>query len=492
MTESEETDLGRRTGSAAVRGLRWAFWLNAVTLPMSFLTSLVLGRSSAGALGVYSATQIFIGGFQTFFIFGGNPVFTRFVPTLPRERRIAFLWSYLALVVGIFTTVALVLAFPARVALDRLLERFGSPAPALAYLVAVTVVIWAFCSYFLYGIEQAPRAALALKFVVVGYFAFAMACLTPAGSALLRDPAGSLWIATAIIYAAAAGLAAAFVAAAPSRSNGTRGGFYLPPGFWSVVVYTHLGTVVEFVYTSLSPSVVLLWLDVDSLGRLTAALRWVTLLSLLPAMFVSVVAPGFARLDASGRRDDALRRTRSAVRAAELAVVPSVFALILFAPAFMGLFGPDYREHAGLLRIAALSALAGPTVYIGSGLAVALGALRAYLAVSVLYVTASLVLNVVLIPKLGLAGAATAMAVSSAAQCVIVTFVLRGVGFRGSRTTWIGWSLGVAVAAMTSVVQPGLAPALGAWLVVTAVFAWAAGATWSELRALSARLMGAR
>lgn len=491
MTESGD-DLGNRTGSAAVRGLRWAFWLNAVTLPMSFATSLVLGRSSAGALGAYTATQIFIGAFQTFFIFGGNAVFTRFVPTLPRDRRIAFLLSYLALVLGIFTAAALLLAFPARVALDRLLERFGSPAPVLAYAVAASVVVWAFCSYFLYGIEQAPKAALALKFVVLGYFVFAMTCLAPAGSALLRNPPRSLWAATAVIYGLAACLAAALVAAAPSLHAVNRTGFYLPPGFWAVVVYTHLGTVVEFVYSSLSPSVVLLWLDVESLGRLTAALRWVALLALLPAMFVSVVAPGFAKLDASGRRDDALRRTRSAVRAAELAVVPSVFALILFAPAFMGLFGPGYRDHAGLLRIAALSALAGPTVYIGSGLAVALGALRAYLAVSVLYVAASLVLNAVLVPRLGLAGAAAAMAVSSAAQCVIVTIVLRGVGFRGSRSTWIGWSLGVAVAAFASLVQPALAPAFVVWLALTAGFAWGAGATWSELRGLSARLMGAR
>ena len=476
-----------------MRGIRWAFWLNAVTLPMSFVTSLVLGRSSAGALGSYTAVQIFIGAFQTFFIFGGNAVFTRFVPTLPRERRVAFLLSYLGLVLGIFTAAALVLGFPGRGALDRLLERFGSPAPSLAYLVAACVVVWAFCSYFLYGVEQAPRAALSLKFVVFGYFVFALLCLVPSGASLLRDPSRSLWTATALIYGGAALLSAAFVALVPSPGlSSPPPRWFLPQGFWTVVVYTHLGTVVEFVYTSLSPAVVLLWLDVASLGRLTAALRWVTLLALLPAMLVSVVAPGFAKLDASGLREEALRRTRASVRAAELAVVPSVFALILFAPEFMGLFGPDYRDHAGLLRLAALSALAGPTVSIGTGLAVAFGALRAYLAVSVLYVAASLALAVALIPPFGLTGAAAATAVSSAIQCAFVTIVLRGIGFRGSRATAAAWLLGGAVAAYAWFETPGWIVAVGAWLAAIALFGWAAGVTPAELRALSARLVGAR
>jgi O-antigen/teichoic acid export membrane protein len=473
-----------------VRGVRWVFWVSLITLPMSFLTNLVLGRRSVEALGMYGAIQILLGGFQTFLIFGGNAVFTRFVPRMSRDRRFSFLVSYAGLVLSFFTAAWLLARLVAPAATDGLLARFGAPPPAMAYLLGVAVVIWAFGSHFLYGVERAREAVFALKLAVPGYFIFTLLVLTPIGQDWLAQPTKPLWWATCAAYGASALVAASFVFALPSDTMERRWGWFLPAGFWSVVCYTHLGTVVEFVYSSLAPSVVLLWLDVASLGRLTAALRWITLISLLPGMLVSVVIPGLAKLDAAGLRADALSQLRASIRAAELAVVPCVLALILLAPELMGVFGPDYRDFAGILRIAALSSLAGPVVYLGTGLAVAFGRMRAYLIVSVLYVAASLSLSLVLVPALGLTGAAIAIAVSSAIQAFAMLLMARRWGLRPPRTSVIGWSFGLLTLAIAELLTPPWPFAAAMWVLLCAAFAWSAGMTVSEAGRLVGRALG--
>jgi O-antigen/teichoic acid export membrane protein len=197
-----------------------------------------------------------------------------------------------------------------------------------------------------------------------------------------------------------------------------------------------------------------------------------------------------ARLESSGLRDDALRQVRSAVRVSELAVTPAVFAFVFFAPEFMEVFGREYREHAPLLRIVSLSALAGPAVYVGSGLAIAFGALRSYLSVSLAYVVISVALNMALIPWFGLQGAAVATALSAAAQCGAVTIVTRRLGYLPPRTTGLSWLFGFAVLAIASFAQPGWIAAGAWWLVMTAAFYATAGVSRDEVALLAARAIG--
>ena len=484
------SDLGRTTKRSAVRGIRWVLWLNAITLPMSFATNLVLGRHSVEALGMYGAIQILITGFQTFLIIGGYAVFTRFVPGMPRDRRFPFLTSYAALVLSFFTTAWVLGRLLAPAAVDALLARFGGPPPAMAYLMGLAVVVWAFGSHFLYGVERAREAAFALKLVVAVYFLFSFLVLTPVGRGWLAHPETSLWWATCAAYGTASVVAAGFVLAIPREAMERRWGWFLPAGFWAVVLYTHLGTVVEFVYSSLTPSVVFWWLDVAALGRLTAAIRWIMLVSLLPGMLMSVVTPGIAKLESAGLRDEALVQVRVAMRVSELAVVPCVLAIILFAAELMGVFGADYRAFAGILRIAALSALAGPVVYLGTGLAIALGELRAYLAVSVVYVISSLGLSLLLIPAFGLTGAAIAIAVSSAIQCLAMILMARSWGLRPARTTPIGWAFGAFTLSIAGLVGESLALAAAAWLILCVSFAWSAGMTVAEVTLLARRALG--
>ena len=457
--ERHADDVRRRTLS----GVRAATLLNLAALPLSFVINLVLSRSSPLALGYYGAAQIFVGTFTTFFVLGGPPVFARFVPRIPEPRRLGFLVAYVSVCLGLFGVVAAAFAFGPD-SLMRLLASMGEPPLGWAALLCVAVLVWAFCSHYLYGSLEAPRAAWTLKSVTLGYFLLALAALGPLEGALDRDPHRAVWLATVAVYVGGALLGVFHVARSTKRGSS---GIGLPEGFWPVVGYVHLGTIVGFVYSSLSPTAVLFSLDVGALAFLHAAGRFPVLVVSLPAMLADVVAPGLSSLDTAGERDRALGHASAAIRAALVVTVPLVLGFVFFAEDAMALFGPTFVEHRGLLRVLALSALSAPVVYVGTGMLAAFGAFRAYLLASIAYVASAIVLTVVGVGTFGLPGAAWAATLGAALQQLFVSWTLRRrLGYAPPARAIAAWVCCSAAFGLAAWLDPGR-PLAGLLLVLS-------------------------
>ncbi len=471
-------DLGRR----AVAGIRWVLILNLATLPLAFATNLVLGRVSSQALGCYSAIQVFVEGFQSFVVFGGANVFTRYVPQLPLKERFSFLATYSALVSGIAAAVfaIAVVALPGPTA--RLLDRFGSPDHAVVIALCGVVLVWAFSSFFLYGLLDARGAAITLRTVVVGFFVVSVSGVVASRPALREAPAGFLWPASIAVYGCAAlvGVLAILRSDAFRQRGPTR--LALPTGFWEAAFYTHLQTLVAFAYMSLTPVVVLLWLDLTALGWFHAALRFPLLLTLMPIMVASVTGPSVAAQDALGRRDEAFRQVRRVLEGAWAATVPACIGIAAFAPDVMRVFGPEYPAHADLLRILAVVPVAAPMAFIGASVAVALHAFREYFRVSVLFLATTIGLSLLLVPRIGLVGAALAAVAGAFVQhTAIAALLLRRFGFAvSSRGAW-AWLWSAAASATAWSVQPGRAAAAAIALVAIAGFLRTARVTRAEI-----------
>ncbi|HEX4823343.1 MAG TPA: hypothetical protein VFV19_03450 [Candidatus Polarisedimenticolaceae bacterium] len=475
----------------AVRDIRLVLLVNVLTIPLSLATNLILGRISAEALGWYGAVQIFVAAFNTFVILGGAPVFSRMVPAMPSDERPSFLLSYFTLVLGILSLVTLVaLVVPG--AREAVLSRFGGPSWALAYGVCAMALVNAFATHFLYAVGKGPRAATALKLVIVGYFIAALLAATVLRDALTHDPAGYMWRATALVYLGAALVSVLWLKETAEFSGTVRARFALPAGFWPVVGYTHVGTIVEFTFGQLYPALVLVWVDVLALSRLHAALRFVSLLALVPVMLTSVLAPGLAKLEASGLREQALRQAAAALRGCIVFLAPCVYALILFAPAAMGIFGHDFGDYARVLRFVAPMALAGPVVYIGGGMAVAFGAFRGYLWVSMVFVAASTVLACLVIPRWGLLGAAAAGTVGAyVQQAAMAQVIRRKLGFRVPFRASAAWIVALLTLAYAELVRPGPVAAAAGWVAALLLFALLGSVPVAEVRSLAARALGA-
>jgi len=493
MSKPEPTapDVPGEVARSVISGARWVMILNLATFPLAFVTNTILGRVSAEALGTYGAIQLLGGIVQGFIVIGGNKVFTRFVPALERRDRFPFFFSYAAIVLGLI----LVLAGLGFVVIPGLgpwaLSRFGNPPASAALAFTLAVALVAVLSHQLWGVLQAARAAITLRAVVVGFFVCSLLGLGPLRARLEADPGRLLWSAAPTIYAVAAILGVVFVARTAEAGEPRKLRWFLPAGFWEVVLFTYLETVVLFVYMSMAPVVVLFWLDVTSLGYLHAALRWVALLETIPSMLTLVISPGLARLQAAGEEGQGLRQASAAMSAAILITCPIVLVLICFAPDAMALFGPEFRPRADLLRVLAPVGLGGSVVFLGGGMLVALGAVRVYLLASVLYVLAALGLTFGLIPTFGLGGAAWAALVGAWLNQTVVGAVLRlRLGFRVPMRVHVAWMCCLGASLASWLLDPGRGTSAAFLILFLALFVLAGRVSGQEIATALRRLLG--
>jgi O-antigen/teichoic acid export membrane protein len=475
----------------AVSGIRAVLILNVATIPLSFVTNLVLGRTSSTALGTYSAIVVFTEAFQSCLLLGGANVFTRFVPSLPPPRRWSFLATYFAIVAGGAAVVLAVAALLFPELSHRLLGMFGGPPLRVALALCGAVLVWAFSSFFLYGDLDAAGAAMTLRAIVVGFFVVVVIGAGLARETLAADPVAFLWPAAVVVYGAAAVFGAwrilrgdAFAKREPIRWG-------LPQDFWSAALFTHLQTLAAFAYTSLAPLVVLVWLDVTALGFLHAALRFPVLVGAAPVMMASVIGPAVSAHLAAGRDAEAMRQVRRALDGAWLAVVPASLALAAAAQPAMRLYGAGYPEHRDLLRILAPSAIAAPMVFIGASVAVARHAFGAYFASSLLFLVATLSASAWLVPRFGLAGAAFAATAGAFVQHVAVeTLLARRFSFARPARGWWGWGWAAALSAALVVLDPGIVASAALGLVAVVGFAATARLSPGEVQDALRKLRG--
>jgi len=198
--------------------------------------------------------------------------------------------------------------------------------------------------------------------------------------------------------------------------------------------------------------VAVLWLDVVLVGALlspSAAAIYTVATRLLQAGFLGVdavgqaVEPMFSSLLAAGHED----RTHTLYQVATGWLValtwPLFLAMWIFAPAVLGLFGSEFTDAAGVVAILAGSALAGSGFGPVDVLLVMAGRSGWSFWNSAAALTLNVVLNLVLIPELGINGAAIAWAVSRIAANVLPLVEVRSIlGFHPFGEGW--WAAAAA------------------------------------------------
>lgn len=484
-------DLSREVKRRAIRGVRWVMILNILSTPLSFLTNLALGRISPAALGYYGAIHIFVGAMSALFLLGGRQVFTRFMPGLDPGKRFSFLTSFtvLAFALVIVTTVCGILVFPDT--FQWLLEKFGDPPHRIAVALSGILLVWAVCCLALFGTMEAPRASFTIKMVFPGFFLGAVLGLGPFKGQITNNPASYLWLTAMVTYGAACLVGLYNVARSREIANTIRLSWFLPEKFRSVAFYAHMSALVMFIYASLSPSLVLLWLDVEQLSRLHAAMRYVALLVLLPTMIADVVAPGLSKIVSAGMMEKALQQASTTIKTTHIVTVPASLGLILFSRELMSMFGPGFSDYHLLLKILGVSCIAGPVVYLGSGFVASFGILGSYLGASLVYVASTILISVFFISRWGLVGAAMATTIGAFIHHTATLAVLRlRVGFRISGRVWAGWFTALLAVGVSMWLAPGLPLAMLLYAGCLALFMVLGKVSIAEVKILVRRLAG--
>ena len=199
------------------------------------------------------------------------------------------------------------------------------------------------------------------------------------------------------------------------------------------------------------------------------------------------IAPQMSRLLARSADDDARSVFRLATWWVIIASWPAFFLIVCFSPLLMRLFGNAYGSGATALTILALGMLV-QTGTGSNGIVLLMSGRSSWsLAISVVSLATNLALNFLLIPHLGIDGAAVAWAVTIFVNNGVTTvLVWRLVGinpFGGGFVVALVVSAifaGVSVAArlLLGATVPGFFLALGVALPVGVVVVWRARGVW--------------
>jgi O-antigen/teichoic acid export membrane protein len=174
-----------------------------------------------------------------------------------------------------------------------------------------------------------------------------------------------------------------------------------------------------------------IFLDAHSVGIFGVAQRTAAVSALLLVTVNSAIAPKFAALWEEGARAETARLARQTTRA--MAVIAGLILLVIwvFSSVILALFGSEFVEGETVLMILAVGQFmvlaTGPVAY----LLMMTGHERFHRNNVVFSAALNIVLNVILIPKYGIEGAALATAASLTIKNVIaVLYVRQKLGIR--------------------------------------------------------------
>jgi O-antigen/teichoic acid export membrane protein len=168
-----------------------------------------------------------------------------------------------------------------------------------------------------------------------------------------------------------------------------------------------------------------LWADSRAVGLYGAALRLSLLTTFVLRAVNSVAAPRFSALYARRELVPLGRLTRRTAAITTALAVPLLTLFLLFPGSVLALFGPEFPEAALALRLLAVGQFINVATGPVGNLLMMSGHEQTFRKVSVVAAGLNVALNLLLIPRYGIAGAATATAAGVAAVnlgCLVMVY----------------------------------------------------------------------
>jgi len=393
---------------SSVVGAKWTLGLSLAVIPLSYGTSIILGRISPEALGTYGFLAVLSSAVATFFMFGGGQVIVRFLPELESEKKSAFLFSYAVLAFGVAATLlSLVLLSPATLAYLTRSEIDVRFSPYL-WILAPIVLIQQISLAVLQARMEIKWMSIASRLTpVLNFFCFLALALFLRGYFAKHV---FLAIITVVIGSNVISLLLAVyqVWAKVIRQIELHLQFFFPQGFWYFATIVHLSTIVIFILDNFDQAFVVSRFNLSELGLYRASLVTAQFVRWMPLVLTQTVLPLFSNLLAN-REEQIIRTTYARLaRYGILGTSAVALILILFSQQILGFFGEAYIAGSSTLVILSSVFILSAISTVNSSMIVATGRVGWGIASGLIGSTVQIFLSVVLIDRLGLNGIAIA------------------------------------------------------------------------------------
>lgn len=394
-----------------IQGTRWMIALSILVLPVSYLNSILLGRISPKALGLYGLLLL-AGSLTTLFLFGGSQTLVKFLPSTPADRRIPFVLTYGLLVCGVAALLLIAIAIDpgllsllVRRDLDPRSIRYLFPFVPLILLVAIFRAI-------LQARMEVKWMTIATKVVpLISFAGFAVLYL------LWRYIPDELLGEAILVIFCVAQLVSIILAAYQVYTRFIKVeplsiGLFLPSDFWRFGSIMSLSMVVILILNNFDQVLVFSQFEIDQLGIYRASLTTAEFVRWLPVLSTQAVLPLFSHLLADDQQNQIHVAYRRVMRYNTLATCAIALIIVLFSQEILRLFGNPYLQAEGILvLLAGVFVLSGIST-VNSSFIVATGRVELGLISGVVGAVLQIAISLMLIEHLGTEGAAIGKAMN--------------------------------------------------------------------------------
>jgi len=237
--------------------------------------------------------------------------------------------------------------------------------------------------------------------------------------------------------------------------------------FVSYSVPFTFGDVAGFVYKSIDVFLILFFIDSSAVGVYAVAYAAARLISMFSTAFNFLGSPVASELEAEGDITDALSVNSLVLKWLVMASIPALVPLVFFPAEFISIiYRPEYTTGATTLVILVIAFAIHNVFSAQRNLLEAAGSSRLIMLNNVLAGASNLLLNLYLIPRMGIEGAAIATAFSYLLQDALMVVELRYIlgEWAFDRTVFPPVLVAVPSLAIFSFVAPEI-PGTFLWLV---------------------------
>lgn len=325
-------------------GIRVTFLLSVLAVPVSYLTQVVLARTSHEAVGLFAGVLLWAGFVQCFYYFGGNPVLIRYLPIVPAPQRPSFLLSYGAMVLGLTLLGMLFFSF-----VPDLFRSFAGPTMGgyvfpLFFLVALVTIFYQVAVTALKALLELAVAQVLIRVSTVGYlvvfgtFFFIardwfqlhmFAVIAAAYLAVLTLSSSLAWF--YLVRALRSG-------AAPLR-------WYVPEGFWRFSLLTQASSIVNFFASRLDQVLVLAYGSISGLGIYFILVQLAAAIQLISGFFLDGLFPALSNVLTRVGPEAARAVYYQGARFNQVIITTSALLLLCFHKTILSTFGAQYPNY---------------------------------------------------------------------------------------------------------------------------------------------------
>lgn len=397
-----------------ILGAKWSIYIYFISIPVGLIINFLLAKISPQAVGIYSLFNIYISFIATFMLFGGNNVIIKYLPKIPKMKKINFLFTYILL--NLLLALFFIFIIFYRKELSKLIIGANIDINPM-YMVPfiLFIILYSVFDYSLNGLMEIKRSSIIKQFIILANF-ISLSTFFVLWKDFFRLRSFDLIYFTFLMSYILATIMAMYSTIKNIKKDTSHDNIecikkfplriYFPDHFWEFSIVMYVSAIINFMADKLDQMIILNKFDISELGIYYITLQIATLIRIIPTITGSVLLPTYSNLIASKDSELIKRGYREAIRYNTLVVISASLFCMFYSKEILSLFGNDYVNNYIILIVLVGLFSTGSMSIAGNSLIIVSNKVNVYLAYELIIVAIGSVIMYSLTNRLGILGLA--------------------------------------------------------------------------------------